>query len=469
MKILIATNHLNSYGGTETYTYALIEELIKKKHDVEYFTFKKGLCSDLIEKKLKVCFMSSISYDVIFANHVTCIELLRLKFGEKVLIVQTCHGIFPELEQPSLYANYHISVSKEVFDYLKSKKINSEIILNGINCERFKSKKPLNEKIKTLLSLCQSEEANSFIKSVCDDLKIEFKFLNKHKNKTWHVEKEINESDIVVGLGRSAYEALACGRPVIVYDNRSYFPSYADGYLDSENIDISIEKNCSGRSLKKEFLKNDLKEEIKKYQKSDKDFCRYFATKNLNIETQAERYISIISNSNFTPIDFYRKKILDKILNEIDKKNDHYISFFNYSEIFDELEKNDSNINNFKILSKSLRRLKKNLDEEKAKSIYLFSLKNENDRIIKENEKKIFEDGIEKAEILENSNKLSNEKEKLKSEKSTIQERLEICKNELVYEKAIIKRIKKTLTYKTLVKLEFFIRRIKKPKRKNLK
>ena len=53
-KILVANNYLNNFGGSETFTYTLIEELLKRGFEVEYFTFEKGLFSDKIEKDLAV-------------------------------------------------------------------------------------------------------------------------------------------------------------------------------------------------------------------------------------------------------------------------------------------------------------------------------------------------------------------------------------------------------------------------------
>ena len=55
--ILVATNHLETLGGSETYTYALAEELKNQRFKVDYFTFQKGTVSDQLEKKLNVQFM----------------------------------------------------------------------------------------------------------------------------------------------------------------------------------------------------------------------------------------------------------------------------------------------------------------------------------------------------------------------------------------------------------------------------
>ena len=43
MRILVGNNHLDKTGGTESYTFALATILKEFGHEVEYFTFNKGL------------------------------------------------------------------------------------------------------------------------------------------------------------------------------------------------------------------------------------------------------------------------------------------------------------------------------------------------------------------------------------------------------------------------------------------
>ena len=164
LSILVTNNHLKTFGGSETFTFSIIEELCKLGHSLEYFTFQRGLTSKKIEDELNVTFYSKKKYDIIFANHTSCIEVLRRSVSPRTKIIQTCHGIFPEMEQPSKLANNHISISKEVQNHLLKLNFKSTIILNGININRFNSKKPINKELKSVLSLCQSEQANSEIK-----------------------------------------------------------------------------------------------------------------------------------------------------------------------------------------------------------------------------------------------------------------------------------------------------------------
>lgn len=290
MNILVANNHLYGPGGTENYTYALIEELVSRKHNVEYFTFKKGSISNLIETRLGVKFMSKGKYDLILANHNTCVNKLY-KYG---YIVQTCHGIFPKLEQPSKNANVHVAISLEVHNYLRGLGFNSVLILNGINCDRFYPKVPIHDTLTSVLSLCQSNEANLFIKDCCEKLNVKFNCANKFDTtRTLNVEDYINEADLVVGIGRSAYDSFACGRCVISFDNRSYCGPRGDGYLTKDNIDLSLRYNISGRSTNRSFTKEQFINELRKYNASDGSFLRDYAVNNLNIKTKVNKYLSL--------------------------------------------------------------------------------------------------------------------------------------------------------------------------------
>ncbi|WP_298533186.1 UDP-glycosyltransferase [uncultured Algibacter sp.] len=284
--ILVATNRLSKIGGSETFTYTLIEELIRRQeYHIEYFTLEKGFLSEKIENELGIGFFSKRKYDLILANHNTCVQELY-KYG---FIIQTCHGIFPELEQPHPKANGYVSISQEVQNHLADIGYPSKLIYNMINLSRFYPKNEINDSPKKILSLCHSEKANGIIKDVCKDLGLVYLEAYKYGNPIWNVEDLINDADLVFGLGRSAYEALACGRPVIVFDSRGYFPSYGDGYLRGV-LGLSLLNNCSGRYSKKEFLKDDLIKEVLKYSSEDQNFFYDFAQKELDVIKNIDKY-----------------------------------------------------------------------------------------------------------------------------------------------------------------------------------
>lgn len=298
--ILVANHNLLKAGGTETYTFTIIEELIKRGFNVEYFTFNKGVFSEKIELDLKVRFMSKTCYDLIIANHYTCVNYLF----DRGFVIQTCHGIFPKRERPSKFANAYVAISDEVKNHLLKAGIRSEIIWNSINVARFRIEKEVNAEIKTVLSLCHSQQANELLRKVCKELDVTLIEQSKHENPVWAVEDLINKADIVVGLGRSAFEAMACGRPVIIFDHRHYYVACGDGYVKDFLLD-SIKYNCSGRFLKRLYEPEEMINEFKKYNAQDSRYFREFAVEYLNIENNLDRYLKIYedrSTKKVTPL-----------------------------------------------------------------------------------------------------------------------------------------------------------------------
>ena len=290
MRILLGTHYLAKTGGTESYTYALAMELKRLGHEVEHFAIIRGAVSALLEEQ-GVPFMSSDSYDLIIANHTTVVETL----WPKGYIIQTCHGNIAELEQPSPFADAYVAVSEEVREHLQGKGFRAAAVIpNGIDCNRFCPRKPVSPTLKTVLSLCQSDVANDFINRCCERAGIRFLRSNKFTDNVWSIEDMINESDLVVGLGRSAYDAMACGRPVLVYDYRDYMGEFlGDGMLTPESIGKSMSCNCSGRANRLKYDEETFIAELQKYSPELGAWSREFAVGNLNIEKAAEAYLNL--------------------------------------------------------------------------------------------------------------------------------------------------------------------------------
>ncbi|MBR5396104.1 MAG: glycosyltransferase family 4 protein [Bacteroidaceae bacterium] len=312
MKILLGTHYLAKTGGTESYTYALAMELKRLGHEVEYFAIVRGRTSSLLEEK-GVPFMSADHYDLILANHNTVVEKLW-SYG---YIVQTCHGNIAQLEQPSPYADAYVSVSEEVRNYLLKKGFCSKVVIsNGIDCNRFYPKTPVSQTLKTVLSLCQSDIANDFIRRCCEQVGIKFLQSNKFIDNVWSIEELINQSDLVIGLGRSAYDAMACGRCVLVYDYREYMGEFlGDGMLTPESIGKSMTCNCSGRANRIKYDEQAFITEIRKYSPELGVWGREYALEHLNIEVSARKYLDIykgkVNNQEYSAYKARMKKLLE--------------------------------------------------------------------------------------------------------------------------------------------------------------
>lgn len=307
MRILLATYYLAKTGGTENYTYALAQELLRRGHKVEYYAEVRGETSKKFER-MGVPYMQHVYYDLILANHVPVVEIVC----KKGFTVQTCHGAIAELEQPSASAHAHVVISEELKEYLASKGFEARLIRNGVNCERFKPITPPNSTLKKVLSLCQSDAANNFLSRCCAKASVEFGALNKFTDNVWDVEKYINDADLVVGIGRSAYDAMACGRCVISYDWRDYMgEGLGDGYLCAANVENSVAYNCSGRGSKRTFTEDDFVKELQKYNPADGAFLRRFAEQNFNIVRSVDQYLSFAAQPDrfIRKFNFWRRRI----------------------------------------------------------------------------------------------------------------------------------------------------------------
>jgi hypothetical protein len=295
MRILVGNNGLGLPGGSETYTYALIKELVKRGHDVTAVGKEgPGLISRKLEELGVECRFEPVwgKYDLILLSHSSSIHLVKDAIGFKV---QTCHGIYPSLEQPVPGMDAYVSISEEVYNHLKSKGFESTIIPNGVDCDRYKPKTPINDKLKTVLSLAHSEPANEIIKQACKIANVNLIINNKFKEWKWEVDEIINKSDLVISLGRGAYEAMAAGRNVVIFDQRNYtnMPAIGDGIITKDNVDGYLKNNCSGRYTKRVFDAQILAEEILKYNPQHGKDLREYALENLNIEKQVDKYLNL--------------------------------------------------------------------------------------------------------------------------------------------------------------------------------
>lgn len=340
MRILVGNIWLQKTGSSENFTFALATTLKRMGHNVEYFTFNKGEISERLEQA-GIPFMCHDFYDLILANHITVVEHLYLHG----FIVQTCHGAIVEMEQPSPYADKYVGVTEEVCCHLRGLGVNSDLILNGIDCNRFSPKRDLPSKLTKVLSLCQSDEINVFLKDCCNEIGVDFTSCNKHTDNVFEIEKEINKADLVIGIGRSLYDAMACGRCVISYDRRDYVnQSLGDGYINKENIERSIFYNCSGRGSRKNFSKEEFIAELKKYNPEDGKWARDYALNFLNMEKSAKRYLGYYNTFNDN-----LQEILHKKLQKVNEKSQQTIN--RLTETFYSTQKAQNNMVNNEIVT----------------------------------------------------------------------------------------------------------------------
>jgi hypothetical protein len=294
MKILVTNNTFGNLGGSETYAFALIMELARRE-GIEVHAFSKtlGYVADrLRERNITVVNQITQDYDFVFASHNTTVPFLKNITGKKVM---TCHGIYPVPEQPVPGMDKYVAISQEVKNHLANKGFASTVIYNGVDCNRFRPMRPINMQLKSVLSLSQSQPLNDLLKTICSERGLKFISLNKFTNPVFNVEHYINEADLVISLGRGCYEAMACGRNVLVLDKRPYIdkPPLGDGMVNEGNINAFMSHNCSGRHSNKVFIKETIVNELKNYNNKNGEWAREFALKEFNIVKQVDKYFCL--------------------------------------------------------------------------------------------------------------------------------------------------------------------------------
>jgi glycosyltransferase involved in cell wall biosynthesis len=295
MRVLVTNNTLGGLGGSETYAYTLIKEL-HRRSDIQVSAYSPALgliASKLSQEGVQVLQRIPNNFDLILASHNSTTKLIKRYKGIKV---QTCHGVYPKLEQPDVGMDKYVAISEEVQKHLMNKRLPSQVIFNGVDCERFQPKTPLNSEIKKILSLSHDDGLNNILRSICAKRGIQLIALNKYRNPLFNVEDIMNGVDLVITLGRGAYEAMACGRNVLILDKRPYInkPPLGDGMIMGDNVNDFMKNNCSGRFSNKVFGVPDIETELDKYDPKWGEMNREFALSELNIIKQADKYLSLV-------------------------------------------------------------------------------------------------------------------------------------------------------------------------------
>lgn len=193
----------------------------------------------------------------------------------------------------ALELRHYVAVSEEVSDHLQQRHGVPEgdvtIIRNGLDLHRFRSRSPIapHPRRALILSNYMPAAQREQVRRVCGHLDITVAEIGD-RTARWEVEEEINAADLVFALGRSALEAMACRRVVIVYDYNG-----GDGLVTPDRFERQRERNFSGRTEARQFTDTDLAAEIAGYTPDIADRIHPFIERDHDIRGMAERYLGL--------------------------------------------------------------------------------------------------------------------------------------------------------------------------------
>ena len=297
MRILMTNHSLQYTGGTEKWTYALARELDGMGHDIDVFTFMRGVTSEHLEPFARVLteLDTTARYDLILANHNTCQALVAALPGFKVF---TCHGPSHHLERPGPGADAYVAVSAEVRAAYASLVGDMAVITNGVDLGEFRPA-PRPARTPRVLSMCKMRTARNMVADVCRDMGFDFEGVAYAQAPVWDIARLMRAADIVVGCGRSAIEGLACGCDVLVFDARMGNSPRADGWIMPSNVEHLRQVNFSCRAFGVQWGEKELAEELQWHGTVGvpMGWARAWAEENADITDVATSYLALMDRA----------------------------------------------------------------------------------------------------------------------------------------------------------------------------
>jgi len=236
MKVLITNTHLSIPHGSEIWTAAVAQELVRRGHDVYLYTSDMG---DFHYQMLRN--IPTISgpggwqkdendnpepFDFAILQHLNQIKNDKV-FGEAIFdllppskrIILICHGTGPSAEQPVpregvLEDAHYVCISEEIKNHYPE--FPWEIVKQPIDPAWFMPPKTLLGKPERVVWAAHRFTLSDSFTDYCVKNQIGV-FATGNKLQYPHeIRDTYSKMDLVIGTGRWAYEALAAGIPCII-------------------------------------------------------------------------------------------------------------------------------------------------------------------------------------------------------------------------------------------------------------
>ena len=107
----------------------------------------------------------------------------------------------------------------------------------------------------------------------------------------------INDSDVVVSLGRGVVEAMLCGRVPLVFDIHG-----GDGLVTPDNLDSLKKYNFSGRCHRMQYTAIDLVDELRGYRQVFGDSLCDIAREQFGVSRNLPRVLDIYAAVAAVPV-----------------------------------------------------------------------------------------------------------------------------------------------------------------------
>jgi hypothetical protein len=259
MRILLSSENFDGFGGTESYTLTVAHELDALGHDVAIYSPNRGAVARFASSRgIRVIGAEQLPRTcdlVVFGDAPTCDELAsRYRDAVRLFVMHSRDlGLQtpPKLEG---YCDTVIVLNDRTRNALEASSWHPPVVRlrQPIDTRRFVHVGPPRARAKRALVLSNRTTGPrvALIEQACLANGIELVQVGVTTSPSATPEHAIAEADLVIGVGRSALEGMAAGRPVYVYDvvggdgwvtPERYAGMEADGFAGLADRSITID------------------------------------------------------------------------------------------------------------------------------------------------------------------------------------------------------------------------------------
>jgi hypothetical protein len=226
MRILLSFENFDDFGGTETYTLTVAQQLAALGHDVAIYSPNRGAIAQFARQEgVRVLGTRELPQAcdlVLFEDAATCHELAP-RYGDAVRLF-VAHSRDHALQSPPLLTgrcDAVIVLNDRVRRAVEARSSHAPVVRlrQPIDTSRFRNLGAPRSPARHALVLTNyvGGPRAAVIERACRANGIELSWVGATTSASATPEHAIANADIVIGLGRSVLEGMAAGRAVYVY------------------------------------------------------------------------------------------------------------------------------------------------------------------------------------------------------------------------------------------------------------
>jgi hypothetical protein len=226
VRILLSTENFDAFGGMETYTQTVAQELLRLGHQASIFTPRGGTMAELTrEQAIPVLSREELPHtcDAILAQDAATCHELNGRYPEAVrvlvahsrdhvlhdapLLPEVCHGV--------------VVLNDRVQRWVRARAWHPPLtrLRQPITLSRYHELEPPRASARRVLVMSNyvGGPRGQLIREACREAGYEVDWVGTTTRPSASPERALAAADIVIGLGRSVIEAMAAGRAAYVY------------------------------------------------------------------------------------------------------------------------------------------------------------------------------------------------------------------------------------------------------------